>query len=267
MKIQFQFPNAMRCNKFGFYKREKQRRRMKKKKKKENSKIPTRNVFTWWRKKRKEKMEHCRCIAELPWQKEFQHFVPLSKAGKRSTTWQHFLLSFFLCRNNLHTFFPACVVAEISPLARKHFLKETKRDWIDQTNIRAAPNDFQTISRRRRMRNEKSQDTSFDGEGKTCDTQTLRPSPSHKVICDGSRFEGQILLLCPCRESKDDSCKFVFFPFLRFFPPHCSWLRSFLFFTFPFILRLVKHGNMWFLLRKFVIRRFSNFLSAPPQEF
>lgn len=56
-------------------------------------------------------------LQKLPWQKEFQHFVPLSKAGKRSTTWQHFFLfllpsspidsaSFFLslCRNNLHTF-------------------------------------------------------------------------------------------------------------------------------------------------------------------
>lgn len=37
-------------------------------------------------KRKKKKDEHCRCIAKLPWQKEFQHFVPLSKAGKRSTT-------------------------------------------------------------------------------------------------------------------------------------------------------------------------------------
>jgi hypothetical protein len=39
------------------------------------------------------------CIAKLPWQKEFQHFVPLSKEAPHDR-----ILDSFLCRNNLHTF-------------------------------------------------------------------------------------------------------------------------------------------------------------------
>jgi hypothetical protein len=49
------------------------------------------------------------CIAKLPWQKEFQHFVPLSKEAPHDR-----ILDSFLCRNNLHTFSLCCVVAGMS---------------------------------------------------------------------------------------------------------------------------------------------------------
>ena len=42
----------------------------------------------------KEKMEHCRCIAKLPWQKEFQHFVPLSNNKKMSRKKKHHMTAF-----------------------------------------------------------------------------------------------------------------------------------------------------------------------------
>lgn len=94
-------------------------------------------------------------LQKLPWQKEFQHFVPLSKAGKRSTTWQHFFLfllpsspidsaSFFfvpVCRNNLHTFSlclslcRCCRKQNVLRAKKKCFLKEAKaaRNEIEST--------------------------------------------------------------------------------------------------------------------------------------
>lgn len=131
---------------------------------------------------KKGKTEHCRCVAKLPWQKEFQRFVPLSKAGKRSTTWQHFFL-FFLSEQFAYFLFLCVFLLQHNVLQEKCFSseekhrneKKEKQDWIDQTNIRAASAKWlleysqkESTKTRTYWREEekKSKDTSFGGKEK-----------------------------------------------------------------------------------------------------
>lgn len=229
---------------------------------------------------KKGKMEHCRCIAKLPWQKEFQRFVPLSKAGKRSTTWQHFFL--FSVGTICILLVPVCVFVAAQRLARKMFFfrgkaserKKEKQDWIDQTNIRAASAKWlleysqkeSTKTRTYWRTGEKEVKRHIiRWEGKTCDTQTLRHSSQTggiKPFATDPNLKGKTILVCPCPCRKMTVVNLFSFP--PFSPHHCSE-EIFLFCCWRC---WVKHGNMWFSQRKFVIRRFSSFYSpAPPQEF
>lgn len=150
MKIQFQFPNAMRCNKFSFPTNDDDDGEHETTGKTLEKILKIFSHGNGVKNGKKEKMEHCRrrrrvlqnCLGKrnfsilFHYQKK-HHMTEFSifSAGTICILFFPFLCC---CRNVLQEIF--------SFFGAKKKGKQEKWDWIDQTNIRAAPNDFQTLA-------------------------------------------------------------------------------------------------------------------------
>lgn len=166
--------------------------------------------------------QHCRCIAKLPWQKEFQHFVPLSESKEKEAPHDRTSFAFLWVGTICILLLPVvcCFFSVLQNcLARKccFFEREEKKrktqDWIDQTNIRrhTAPNDFWGIHKKNR---ETEKDWTKPGkwEGKSQKTHQAKGKEkhvTHRLRCffsrmsktmngygsrlDGSEIEGQVV--------------------------------------------------------------------------
>lgn len=152
MKIQFQFPNAKRCNKF----RRENTTTMTKKKKGNFENPKCLHMMAMGEEVgRRYKMSRRRwngtlslCVAKLPWQKEFQHFVPLSKQEKEAphdrtprccflTFFSFFFFPFLFLSSSeqfAYTFSWMCFCCKKkSVLQEKCFSYKIKRNKIEST--------------------------------------------------------------------------------------------------------------------------------------